>query len=170
MPAAGWSNRGAANPRGAIETALWAAAGGDVATLSALLELDPVARAKADALLAQLPVTARQNFANAEAMIASATIGHIPLAEAQIAWFHASDDDHASAALLLHGTEHLPPASVAPPELDPTGEPPPAARENPNPGTRMTTITLHRSNAGWRLVVPDSAIDRMGRDLLATAK
>jgi hypothetical protein len=39
-----------------------------------------------------------------------------------------------------------------------------------NPGTHLATLLLHRSGSGWRLVVPAAAIDRIGRDLLASTK
>lgn len=168
-PASTWANRGVATPRATLETALWAAAGGDVAALSALLELDPATRAKADDLLAKLPPASRQTFADAEALIASVTLGRIPPAEAQIAWFHATDNDHASAAVLLRGADNLPPASSHPPatsnEID---RPPPMGPDNRS--TRMATLSLHRSDSGWRLIVPASAIDRMARDLVAATK
>jgi hypothetical protein len=167
--AAAWSNRGMQTPRAALETALWAAAGGDVGGFLSVLEIDEAARAKANELLAKLPPESRHAFPNAESLVASVTLGRIPLAEAQIAWFHAIDDDHANAALLLHGAENLPPASIRPPGVDddPTNAPP-TSRENS--GTRLTTLSLHRSNSGWRLVVPAPAIDRMGRDLLVSTK
>jgi hypothetical protein len=167
--AANWTNRGVDTPRAALETALWAAAGGDISTFSSMLEFDGPALAKANDLLAKLPIASRQNFPNAESLIASVTLGRIPLAEAQVAWFHANDDNHASAALLLHGTENLP--SSARPPLSANDDPanrPPMGRENP--GTHLATLSLHRSGSGWRLVVPAAAIDRLGRDLLASTK
>lgn len=168
-PATNWTNRGAKTPRAALETTLWAAAGGDISAFSAMLEFDEAALAKANDLLAKFPNGSRQNFQNAEALIASITLGRIPLGEAQISWFHAIDDDHASAALLLSGAEN-PPAAARPPSSanDDAANPPPTGRENPN--TRLATLSLHRSASGWRLVVPAAAVDRMARDLVAATR
>jgi len=168
-PAASWANRGIETPRAALETALWAAAGGDLSTFSSILEFDAPALANANNLLAKLPAASRQNFPNAEALIASVTLGRIPLAEAQVAWFHAIDDDHASAALLLRGAENLPASSLSASSAneDPANVPP-TGRENP--GTRLATLSLHRSGSGWRLVVPASAVERIGRDLLSSTR
>lgn len=167
-PSASWSNRGAGTPRAALETALWAAAGGDVSSLSSLLELDAATRAKADALFAKLPLQARLAYPNSEALIASITLGRIPLAEAQIAWFHASDPDHAAAALLLNGTGTLPLTSNGAPSPSPLDSPPPMLPANHD--TKLVTLVLHRSATGWRLAVPAEAIDRMSRDLIAVTK
>lgn len=169
-PAAAWSNRGVATSRSAVETALWAAAGGDIATFSSVLEFDELARAKANDLLAKLPSASRQTFPNAESLIASVTMGRIPLAEAQIAWFHAIDNDHASVAVLLHGADALASTNALPPSSaneDPANVPPMGRN---NPATRLATLSLHRSESGWRLMVPASAIDRMARELLASTK
>jgi hypothetical protein len=157
-----WSNHGQATPRAAVETALWAAAGGDVTAMQSLLELDAAARNKAEKLLEQLPPGARNSYATPEALIASVTMKNIPLTEAQIAWFHESDHDHAAIGVLLGNSDRLPEAAIAIPagKLDNS---PPALSDNRN--TRMALLALHRSGSGWRLVVPASAVDRIAREL-----
>lgn len=163
-PCHAWKNRGRATPRAAVETALWAAAGGDLPTFASLLELDPAAHTKAQALLDRLPASARHLYPTPEALIASITMNRIPLAEAQIVWFHEADADHAAIGVLLNA----PIPSTAGPASDPAacGDQPPPARSDTHQRS-LATLSLHRAGADWRLAVPPEAIDRIARDLFA---
>lgn len=186
-PSGEWKNRGQASPRAALETALWAAAGGDVGVVKNLLSLAEPTREKARALLASLPAAARQRYASAEDLIAEFTIKNIPLGEAQLVWFKQRTDDDATAGLFLQTPPQ--PGEIVPP-------PPPApsvgrattreeavrialqlkaerdaraAREPPQvpakTGSSATYLSLHREAGGWRLVVPPSAVDEIAREL-----
>jgi hypothetical protein len=117
LPHTAWADRGAATPRAAIETTLWAAAGGDLAALKPLLELPESTREKAGALLAGLPADLRSRYATPEDLVAAFTAKNIPLGDAQLVWFNQTGDDDATAGVLIRGR-------VQPGEVDPL---PPAA-------------------------------------------
>lgn len=157
-----WQNHGQSTPGAALETALWAAAGGDVRTFASLLEIDPSTRAKISALLTRLPSVAASAYSGPEALIAAVAMKNIPLADAQLAWLHESDTDHAFLGLLLNDPEHTstPPAVIVP---GPADVPPPALPDSRN--SKLTFLALHRSDGAWHLLVPASAIDRVAREL-----
>ncbi|MEO7599514.1 MAG: hypothetical protein ABIV50_11320 [Opitutus sp.] len=166
-PCASWNNRGQATPRAAIETALWAAAGGDVMAMQSVLELDPAARSKAEELLNRLPPAARSSYVTPEALIASVTMKSIPLTAAQIAWFHEADRDRASMGVIFGTPERSPEAPVKLP-ANPRDNSPPTLSDLRTSGIAM--LTLHRSTSGWRLVVPVSAVDRIVAELGAPGR
>lgn len=160
-----WTNRGQSTAPAAVETVLWAAARGDLASLGALLELDDATRSKAADLLGRLPVEARNAFGSAEGLISIATVNNIPRTEAQVAWFHEADPDHAIVGLLLGTAEADTAAESIGSQTDEAGEPPPTLPDQRI--SKLTYLTLHRSASGWRLVVPASAVDRIARELSA---
>jgi len=100
-PARDWKNRGQGTPSAAVETALWAAAGGDTAALKNLLSLAEPTRTKAAALLARMPDSARKFYAIPEDLIAAFTIKSIPVGEAQLVWFNESGPDDATTCVFL---------------------------------------------------------------------
>ena len=77
-PAGAWKNRGQSTPHAAVETALWAAAGGDLSTLKRLLAVNGDARQAADSLLATLPAETRALYPTPEDLISAFTIKNIP--------------------------------------------------------------------------------------------
>jgi hypothetical protein len=160
-----WANRGRATATSTVETALWAAAHGEIPALVALLELDDVTRSNAADLLARLPPEARQAFGSPEEMIAIATLNAIPQTEAQVAWFNEADEDHAIVGLLLGNAEAGPATAAIRSPADDAGEPPPALSDRRQ--SKLTFLKLHRSASGWRLVVPVTAVDRLARKLSA---
>jgi len=93
--------------------------------------------------------------------VATVTTKNIPLAEAQIAWLHDSDADHAAVGLLMSNPE----GTSALAHRDESGVPPPMLPENAR--FKLVTVSLHRTTAGWRLVVPANAIDRIAREFSA---
>jgi hypothetical protein len=101
FPCSSWANRGAATPRAALETAFWAAAGGDLPTLKSLLLLSHPTREKADALLASLPSALQTRYATAEDLVAAFTAKNIPLSNAQLVWFNQTSDDDAALGVLI---------------------------------------------------------------------
>lgn len=168
LPPAAWRNRGAATPTSSVETALWAAAGGDLVTLKNMLHLPPDVRAKADALLARLPESARHTYADAEQLIAAFTAQAIPLGDAQLIWQHQPSPDEAVACVFLKNpaitSTSLP---SAPPGRQTTStarnQPPPMSPSNKQVSSAY--LSLRRDEHGWRLVVPPSAIDKIAREL-----
>lgn len=152
-----WKNEGQSTARAAIGTFLWATTGGDVAAVASTLAFDEAARKKAQALFASLPPAARQAFPSPEALVASLMVAAVPDTAAQLSWFHQRDGDHVSVGLLLR----LPEAPIT------MGAPIVAGKDN-RPATfartgvnRFTSLSLQRSPAGWQVVVPASAIERL---------
>ena len=157
-------NRGQATPTTTVETALWAAAGGDVATLPTMLHLDDTVRAKAESLLAQLPQTARAIYPSVEHLIAAFTTKAIPLGEAQLVWQHQHGPDDAVACVFIRNPDNraTPPSTAAVPPTS-TDKVPPMAP--PDHRTRATYISLRRGDDGWRLVVPASAVASIAKEV-----
>jgi hypothetical protein len=159
-----WTNRGQATASAAVETALWAAAGGDVQAFAGLLELDAPTRLKAAELLARLPAEAQQAFGSPEGLVAIAATKAIPLTEAQVVWFNEISPDTAAMGLLFAKDE---PESVAlenGPDAAAVSRPPALADSG---ASKMTFLSLRRVGFTWRLVVPPSAIDRIAREMRA---
>ena len=161
-PCASWGNQGQLTARTTVETLLWAAAGGDLMALGSLLEFDEVTRGKAAALHASLPPLSRTSFGTPEDLIAGILVSKVPLTEAQVSWFHQSDSDHASVAVLLAFSQGSPIAASTEPARSPANAPP-ALPENLT--RKLAVLTLHRTSAGWRVIVPQTAIDRIAREL-----
>jgi len=130
-----WRNAGQATPEAALESALWAAAGGNVDALARLLALDPDAQAKAAMLLAQLPPALRSELATPERLVALLTAGNVPLGRAevltQVPVGALADQTQLSARL-----------------VDPAGK------------TRELALTLRVKSDRWQLVVPASAVEK----------
>jgi len=73
-----WRNVGRENPSAAIETALWAAQGGDVQLLSESLLLGPAGASQARALLNRLPASLRSDITTPEQLVALLMAGNPP--------------------------------------------------------------------------------------------
>lgn len=161
-PYTSWSNSGQSTPRATLETALWAAAGGDALVMQSLIEIDPAAMTRAEQLLNQLPPAARSSYVTPEALIANVTMKNIPLTQAQIAWYHESDNDHAVVGVLFQNPETSADAVVKIPAGKQDNSPPSLSD---NRTSAIALLALHRSSSGWRLVVPVAAVNRMAADI-----
>jgi hypothetical protein len=164
LPINTWRNRGQATTIATVETALWAAGGGDVETLKDMLQLDELVRAKAEAVLARLPDNSRAMYPSAEHLIAAFTTRSIPLGDAQLVWQHPLGPDEAVACVFVKNSEanfqsspltHLP--NGTPDKVPPMGR--------PSNKTIATYLSLRRINDSWRLVVPMTAIEKIAKDL-----
>lgn len=133
LPAAEWKNAGIATPTAALETALWAAAAGDVEALAGLLSMDPVVRTKANEMLMNLPVSLRQDYGTPERLIALLAAVDVPLGAAQIHDFKASDLSGTKLLAVLRDTENK---------------------------YRSANLTLRQEGEAWKIVVPATAVDR----------
>lgn len=133
VPASAWRNQGRSTPEAAIETMLWAAAGGNVSVIKDTLVLAPETRSRADEILAGLPDTSRQ-FATPEDLIALLVAGSVPLDSAQVVARQQNQDDEATEYLRLK---------------DSGGR------------TRQVYLSLRKERDGWQLTVPRSAVDQM---------
>ena len=106
VPADRWRNAGQTTAEAAFETALWAAANGDLDALVGLLVFDSAARQEADALFARLPPAARREMATPEKMIAALTAMDVPLGQATITRQQDGSDSTTITARLSDATGH----------------------------------------------------------------
>jgi hypothetical protein len=160
-----WKNRGRGTPMAAIETALWAAAGGDVNTLRSLLRVDDAVRARAQAIHDRLPEVSRALYPTAEDVIAAFTAKSIPLGDAQIVWQRQEGPDRMMACVFVKDPE-APAVSSDSQPLQESNAPP--ARP-PSNSTRLGYLSVERgSDGGWQLVVPPGATEQIARELGAS--
>jgi hypothetical protein len=138
VPVSAWRNAGRATPEAALETALWAAATGEVDALAQLLLLEPDARQRAQALLDRLPESARAQYATPERLIALLTAKQIPLGAMQLVAAMPQGDDTRLLRVRLH---------------------------SPEGWARTTSVAARGAPGDWRLVVPGPAVDRLAAQL-----
>ncbi len=143
VPAADWKNAGNATSRATLETILWAAAGGDITTFAQhLLVPEGPARQQAITLLESLPAALRAQYGTPERLVAFLAVKDVPFGAAEvIAW------DAIQA----------PPSTVQ-------------VQVQLSAGDGVTKDLLLRfspQGAGWKLVVPGTAIGRYSRMLKA---
>jgi hypothetical protein len=187
FPANRWRNCGMSAPRDTLETALWAAAGGDIHRFSQLIEVSDDVRGKANELIAQLPVQSRAQYPSVESLLAAFAIKRIPIGSAQVVWAQQSDPDNATLCVFIRDPAvPQPSANVIPAHLQADDKPPPGhgldgtiAIENADlvpPMIQSTDhtiaafLSLHRDTDGWRLVVPSNAIDKIAKEISGTAR
>lgn len=85
VPAAEWRNAGNASSQAALETALWAGAGGDVELFAKMLVFDQSrTRKAAESLLGTLPEALRARLATPEQLIAFLAIKDVPMGAVQV--------------------------------------------------------------------------------------
>jgi hypothetical protein len=127
-----WQNAGRTTPEASLETALWAAANGDIDTLTSLLVFDAEARHEATALFTQLPSNLRQEFVSPERLVAVLAAKDVPL---------------GSAALLnQYPTPTETKLSVQ--VFDAEGK------------YKLALLSVRPDDGGWRFVVPANAVKR----------
>lgn len=140
--AAAWKNCGRATPEAALETMLWASAGGELGELKGVLEFDDASRIHAAAMLANLPEIDRRQYTAPEDLLALVVAGNVPLDSAQIvARQHVSDNEVLAYVRLK----------------DPAGV------------TRQVCLTLHRAPDGWKLRVPGATVEALTEAASSTA-
>lgn len=138
VSAADWKNAGTATPRAALETVLWAAAGGDIDTFAHCLLLG---KGAAVALLESLPADQRAQYGTPERLIAALAIRDVPLGAAQVIYWNERGTTHATVQLLLSA---------------------------PDGTTKDSNLLFFNQGAGWKLVVPESAITKYAGMLKGT--
>ncbi len=104
--------------------------------LKDVFEFDDAARAKAESILAGLPESSRVTYATPEDLLALVAARDIPLDDVQ--WFACTqhDPDTVTDSIVLRDAEGK---------------------------TQQAHLTFHRGDTGWRLVVPDNAVEGMVR-------
>lgn len=160
--------RGQITPQASIESVLWAAAGGDVATLKQILFVSEEMRTVAAELLVALPASSRMVYQSPDDLISAFTIKRIPLGEAQLVWLNQSGPDDATACLFLN--DPIKPIGASEPEPAPqdAGKVPPQLPADRSTGPIF--LSLQREGNRWRLVVPPIVIEVMARQLGVVAK
>lgn len=139
--AATWKNAGRATPRAAFETALWAAAGGDVDALAQTLALEPAARDAASALLASLPAAQRSSYATPERLVSLLAAREMGFdAMRVLAQTKSPAGDTVLGVVLMSENK-----------------------------TRGANLTLRQAADGWQLVVPRSAVEKYSAQLRGVA-
>ena len=137
-----WEKKGQSTPDDALQTSLWAAAGGDLKTLANTLALGDAVRQKAHALLSRLPPEASSQFKTAEEFVALLMTPDVPLSSARIWDPKANVPEGIAARAAVFSDEK--------------------GRQRP------VTITLYRvPNGEWRLLVPEAAVDKYAAMLTA---
>jgi len=131
--AADWKNRGRATPAAALETMLWASAGGDLTQLKQVLEFDEASQAMGAAMFARLPAAAQQPYATPEDLLALMVAGNIPLDSARLVTRQILGDDDLVEFVRL---------------------------KSPDGTTRQVHLALHRSLDGWKLRVPAATVGK----------
>ncbi|MBC7368836.1 MAG: hypothetical protein H7343_18830 [Undibacterium sp.] len=138
VPGTHWRNRGNASPADAVETTFWAAANGDLSVLRDVIELSPEARAKAIEVLARLPAEARARYTSPEDLAALFTARDAFFQGAQLVYNQLLDDDHALAAMIVKSADGK---------------------------SREVSVSLHRVDDAWRLVMPTAAMAKIAAEL-----
>ncbi len=156
-----WKNRGAATAKATMETAFWAAAGGDAATLSPLLDIGPQLRERAARFLAGLTPEAQAEYPTGESLIAAFTIKSIPLGDAQLVWYREHGTDEAIVGVVMKDPESWRQGGTGMSTSD-ANRPP---QQPDDHGTKLALLSLRRNGAQWRLVVPPVAMDRIEEEL-----
>ena len=137
VPSSAWKNAGKATPEKAVETVLWAAVGGEVDTLAQTLTFTPTARAKADAWFATLSESTRRQYGTPEKLMALMV---------------------AKDAETLSGMQFLGSKEVS---ADNVGVRLRFATETGK--TKDDNFLMHRSADGWRLILPDAAVEKFAQ-------
>ena len=134
-PVESLGNAGRASARGAFATQLWAARTGDVELETAALLLEPEGRAKLEALLATLPDDVRAQFGRPEKLMALALAGSPhPVGGMQVLGETLQGPDDTT---LQTEWQHADDAIV-----------------------HHSTVHMHQTADGWKLVVPEILVDR----------
>ena len=127
-----WSNAGQDTPAATLESALWAAAGGELTRLAETLTIEASQKDQAAALLGLLPAEFQGRFATAEELVAFLMIKDVPLGSAEVLQqVEIAGDMRISVRL-----------------ADTEGR------------RKVVVLSLKQSGPTWRLVVPGDAIER----------
>jgi hypothetical protein len=128
-----WSNAGAATSRAALETILWAAAGGDIDAFAKCLLLSDRTRQLALQLLEGFPAALREQNRTPEQLIAFLACKDVPLGAANVvAWNQVRTKTTMEQVRLQLSA--------------------------PDGTTKDLLLSFAQQSDGWKLVVPDVAI------------
>jgi len=129
-----WRNAGQADPAAAVETALWAAAGGDIDHLARILTVGPAADQVTD-LFARLPADLRTEYREPLRLLALLTSADVPLTAARLNTFDIGETDRRVVVAVITMPDH-------PPRI-----------------VQLDTVRDPRDSL-WRIVIPATALAR----------
>lgn len=129
-----WKNRGEASANSALETTLWAAAGGDLAALKPLLQFDAASITRAEAVLRDLPPNARAEWASPEDYLTAAVAASVPTERAKLLASQTLGENRVAQFLVFQRADG---------------------------STHQTYLTMTRNDSGWKLIVPDRAAQKL---------
>lgn len=142
VPADQWKNAGNSTPEAALETVLWAAAGGDVETVAANLRFfNSRDRAAAQTMLDGCPPDIRARYTSPEQLIAALTIPSVTTTEARVEEWT---------------------------DMNATGAPFPAMKSvmgTFSSSQKPTRLVLARYDDGWKFVVTEGVVARFAAQL-----
>ena len=127
-----WQNAGRTTPANTLQTALWAAAHGDLEALAACLMFDPETRLRAGAAFARLAPALQQELGTPERMIALLSAAEVPLGRAAILKEYPGNVVTKLAVQVID--DHT--------------------------GARTAVLALEPVGNEWRIKVPPSAVKR----------
>jgi hypothetical protein len=142
FPEKGWKNVGRATPGATVETALWAATGGDLDALTTTFVIEDGARTKAAAMFSVLPEAARAQYGTPEKLIAALFVAKDLPVSVKLGGVVTGAD---STKLLLR--------------VQSTGG-----------AVRDAAITLRSDADGWRVVVSEGDVGKYAAMLAGAAK
>lgn len=138
-PAGDLRNVGKATPEAIAQTTLWAAVAGDVDVLADGLMFNPATKHKADTWFAGLSESTRQQYGSPEKVMA----------------LMIARDAASVSGMQILGQKELGPDDVGV-----------RVRVGSNEGkTKDDTFLLHRTTDGWKMMLPDSAVEKFARQL-----
>jgi hypothetical protein len=139
IPVSEWKNTGKATPEATIETTLWAAVGGEIDTLASVLAFKPGSKARVDAWFAGLSEQTRQQYGTPEKVIALMIAQEAAtLSGMQVIGQKQLGPDDVGMRIRVSGTDGA---------------------------IKDDTFFLHRATDGWKMVLPDNAVEKFARKL-----
>jgi RNA polymerase sigma factor (sigma-70 family) len=138
IPALSWSNAGVNTPAASYETLHWAKNYGQIQTMMSTFALDDAGKAKADALFATIPDSLRGQFGSPEQMMAGLLANTTAVAGMRVVDQTEQGPDDAKLRVQYQYADGR---------------------------VRDDTVDFHRYADGWRQIIPEPVVDKMGRML-----
>ncbi len=144
LAASDWKNAGHATPRATVETALWAAVGGEVEALAKTIAFDEPGRVAAERLLAGLPAAQQSEYGTPERLVALLAAKDLLSSATEARLTEEVDDEAGNARVRV--------------------------RMRDGKGvTQMANLALRRERDGWRLIVSQRAVAKFAATLSSGA-
>lgn len=138
LPTAPMKDLGRTTPHAMLQTAFWAARTGQTAALRELMAFEPVAREKAQAILAALPESKRARLEEPELLVVHAILQRPPVAAVQVIAEQLKGFDEAVEYLALRSA---------------------------GGASRVIGLRLRWAPGGWQILVPLKVVEDAGAEL-----